>query len=77
MLQIVSNQLVEWNDGGFRSPFVASGCLLLLAWAVISGTWSENYGGGAGAGVAQVSADIFQIRRLGAAWEIVAAGSYE
>ncbi|KAH9048421.1 hypothetical protein EDB84DRAFT_1456928 [Lactarius hengduanensis] len=70
---IVSNQLVEWNDGGFRSPFVASGCLLLLAWAVISGTWSENYGGGAGADVAQVSADIFQIRRLGAAWRIVAA----
>ncbi|KAH9060601.1 hypothetical protein EDB87DRAFT_1727308 [Lactarius vividus] len=70
---IVSNQLVEWNNGGFRSPFVASGCLLLLAWAVISGTWSENYGGGAGAGVAQISADIFQIRRLGAAWRIVAA----
>ncbi len=77
MLQIVSNQLVEWNNGGFRSPFVASGCLLLLAWAVISGSWSENYGGGAGAGVAQASADVFQIRRLGAAWRIVAAGSYE
>ncbi|KAN0131956.1 DUF791 domain containing protein [Lactarius tabidus] len=70
---IVSNQLVEWNDGGFRSPFVASGCLLLLAWAVISGSWSENYGGGAGAVATQVSADIFQIRRLGAAWRIVAA----
>ncbi|KAI9465738.1 hypothetical protein BJY52DRAFT_1220488 [Lactarius psammicola] len=70
---IVSNQLVEWNNGGFRSPFVASGCLLLLAWAVISGSWSENYGGGAGSGVAQVSADVFQIRRLGAAWRIVAA----
>jgi MFS family permease len=70
---IVSNQLVEWNNGGFRSPFVASGCLLLLAWVVISGSWSENYGGGAGAGVAQVSADVFQIRRLGAAWRIVAA----
>ena len=79
MLQIVSNQLVEWNDGGFRSPFVASGCLLLLAWALISGSWSENYGGGGGAGtgVAPISADIFQIRRLGAAWRIVAAGSYE
>ena len=68
---------MEWNDGGFRSPFVASGCLLLLAWAVISGTWSENYGGGAGAVATQTSADIFQIRRLGAAWRIVAAGSYE
>ncbi|KAN0116178.1 DUF791 domain containing protein [Russula decolorans] len=70
---IFSNQLVEWNNGGFRSPFVASGCLLLLAWVVISGSWSENYGGGAGAGTAQVSADVFQIRRLGAAWRIVAA----
>ncbi|KAI0301622.1 DUF791-domain-containing protein [Multifurca ochricompacta] len=70
---IVSNQLVEWNSGGFRSPFVASGCLLLLAWVVISGSWSENYGGGAGAGAAQVSADIFQLRRLEAAWRIVAA----
>lgn len=70
---IFSNQLVEWNNGGFRSPFVASGCLLLLAWVVISGSWSENYGGGAGAGTAQVSTDVFQIRRLGAAWRIVAA----
>ncbi|KAH9989635.1 DUF791-domain-containing protein [Russula vinacea] len=70
---IFSNQLVEWNDGGFRSPFVASACLLLLAWVVISGSWSENYGGGAGAGTAQAPADIFQIRRLGAAWRIVAA----
>jgi hypothetical protein len=75
-MQIVSNQLVEWNDGGFRSPFVASGCLLLLAWVVISGSWSENYGGGGGAGTAQISADIFQIRRLGTAWRIVAAGVY-
>lgn len=76
-MQIFSNQLVEWNDGGFRSPFVASACLLLLAWVVISGSWSENYGGGAGAGTAQASADIFQIRRLGAAWRIVAAGAYK
>ncbi|KAI9509302.1 hypothetical protein F5148DRAFT_1012473 [Russula earlei] len=70
---VFSNQLVGWNNGGFRSPFVASGCLLLLAWVVISGSWSENYGGGAGAGTAQISVDIFQIRRLGAAWRIVAA----
>jgi hypothetical protein len=76
-LQIFSNQLVEWNDGGYRSPFVASGCLLLLAWVAISGSWSENYGGGAGASTAQVSADVFQIRRLGAAWRVVAAGAYK
>ncbi|KAI0250686.1 hypothetical protein BJV78DRAFT_1127610 [Lactifluus subvellereus] len=69
---IFSNQLVEWNSGGFRSPFVASGCLLLLAWVVISGSWSENYGGGGGTGGALISADVFQIRRLGAAWRIVA-----
>lgn len=76
-MQVFSNQLVEWNNGGFRSPFVASGCLLLLAWVVISGSWSENYGGGAGASTAQVSVDVFQIRRLGAAWRIVAAGAYQ
>ena len=76
-MQIFSNQLVEWNSGGFRSPFVASGCLLLLAWVVISGSWSENYGGVAGASTAQASADVFQIRRLGAAWRIVAAGAYK
>ncbi len=76
LMQIVSNQLVELNNGGFRSPFVASGCLLLLAWVVISGSWSENYGGGGGPGTAQLSTDVFQIRRLGAAWRIVAAGAY-
>jgi MFS transporter, MFS domain-containing protein family, molybdate-anion transporter len=75
--QIFSNQLVEWNSGGFRSPFVASGCLLILAWIVISGSWSENYGGGGGTGGALLSADVFQIRRLGAAWRIVASGAYE
>ena len=75
-MQIFSNQLVEWN-AGFRSPFVASGCLLLLAWVVISGSWSENYGGGAGAGTVQVVTDVLQIRRLWAAWRIVAAGVYK
>jgi hypothetical protein len=75
-MQIFSNKLVEWTDGGFRSPFVASGCLLILAWVVISGSWTENYGGGGGAGAAQVSTDVFQIRRLGTAWRIVAAGAY-
>lgn len=68
-----SNTLVEWNGGGYRSPFIASGVLLVLAWIVIRGTWGENYGGGGGA---QVSTDdIFQIKRLGAAWKIVAAGT--
>ncbi|ETW77822.1 MFS sugar transporter, partial [Heterobasidion irregulare TC 32-1] len=68
---VSSNTLVEWNGGGYRSPFIASGVLLVLAWIVIRGTWGENYGGGGGA---QVSTDdIFQIKRLGAAWKIVAA----
>ena len=31
MLQVISNQLVEWNNEGFCSLFIASGCLLLLA----------------------------------------------
>ncbi|KAI0064310.1 DUF791-domain-containing protein [Artomyces pyxidatus] len=68
---IFSNKLVELTDGGFRAPFVASACLLLLGWIVIRGSWTENYGGGGG-GV-QATSDIFQIKRLGSAWRIVAA----
>lgn len=49
--------------------------MLILAWVVISGSWSENYGGSGAGGAAKVSADVFQIRRLGAAWRIVAAGA--
>ncbi|KAA1474489.1 DUF791-domain-containing protein [Dentipellis sp. KUC8613] len=67
---IFSNKLVEWNAGGFRSPFIASGCLLTLAWFVIRGTWTENYGG---AGAPSADTDIFQIKRLGSAWGIVTA----
>lgn len=44
MSKVFSNKLVEWNSGGFRSPFVASGALLLLAFVVIRGSWNENYG---------------------------------
>ncbi|TFY61171.1 hypothetical protein EVG20_g7155 [Dentipellis fragilis] len=67
---IFSNKLVEWNAEGFRSPFIASGCLLTLAWFVIRGTWTENYGG---AGAPSADTDIFQIKRLGSAWGIVTA----
>ncbi|KAI0051324.1 DUF791-domain-containing protein [Auriscalpium vulgare] len=66
---IFSNKLVEWNAGGFRAPFVASGFLLLLGWVVIRNTWIENYGGGGG----QITEDVFQLKRLGYAWRIVAA----
>lgn len=44
---VFSNKLVEWNSGGFRSPFIASGALLLLAFVVIRGSWNENYGANA------------------------------
>lgn len=54
-------------------PFIASGILLALAWVVISWIWGENYGEGGGAHVS--TDDIFQIKRLGAAWKIVAAGT--
>ncbi|THH12278.1 hypothetical protein EW146_g7769 [Bondarzewia mesenterica] len=68
---VFSNKLVEWNAGGFRSPFVASGVLLILGWIVIHTTWGENYGSGGGAQAS--TEDIFQIKRLGTAWRIVAA----
>jgi hypothetical protein len=41
---VFSNQLIGFT-GSFASPFVASGALLILAWAVICGSWIENYGG--------------------------------
>ncbi|KAJ7342528.1 hypothetical protein DFH08DRAFT_1082094 [Mycena albidolilacea] len=39
---VFSNQLVGFT-GSFASPFIASGALLILAWAVIRGSWIENY----------------------------------
>lgn len=68
---IVSNKLVA-TTSSFASPFMASGLLLVLAYVVITGTWTENYGGGGG-GVSS-SSDMFQLKRLGQAWRIVRAG---
>ena len=66
---VVSNKLVS-NTLTFKSPFVASGVLLVLAWVAINRTWHENRGG------APTSDDggIFQLRRLGQAWNIVKSG---
>lgn len=66
---VFSNKLVA-STSNFASPFIASGCLLVLAYFVISGTWVENYGGGGGS----VTADVFQVKRLGQAWRIVREG---
>ncbi|KAF9051877.1 hypothetical protein BJ165DRAFT_1340856 [Panaeolus papilionaceus] len=63
---VFSNQLVGTTHN-FASPFVASGMLLLLAFVVIKGTWSENYGSGGGT----TDTDVFQVKRLGQAWRIV------
>ncbi|KAF9261681.1 DUF791-domain-containing protein [Marasmius fiardii PR-910] len=63
---VLSNQLVGFTDS-FSSPFVASGALLIVAYAVIRGTWTENYGSTDG----NVSADPFQTKRLGQALKIV------
>ena len=68
---VVSNKLVAITDN-FKTPFIASAILLVLAWFVIRGTWSENYGGGGGV----VDPDVFQINRLGRAWNIVHRGTY-
>ena len=67
---VASNQLVGYT-GSFASPFVASGILLLIAWIVIRGSWTENYGSGGGAAV---STDPLQLRRLGQAFRIVCNG---
>ena len=66
---VVSNKLVAATDN-FQAPFVASAILLVLSWFVIRGTWSENYGGGGGV----ADQDLFQINRLGRAWNIVRKG---
>jgi len=65
---VISNQLVA-STGSFSTPFVASGCVLVLAWIVIKGTWTENYGGGGG--TTQASVDPLQLRRLWQAFKIV------
>jgi hypothetical protein len=69
---VVSNQLVAITSS-FASPFVASGGLLLLAWVVIRGTWTENYGGGGGV---STDRDLLQLKRLGQAWRIVREGMW-
>jgi hypothetical protein len=67
---VVSNQLVSFT-GTFTSPFVASGSLLLLAYAVIRISWGENYGSGGGT---SSDGDVFQLGRLSQAWRIVRNG---
>ncbi|KAJ6586323.1 hypothetical protein DFH09DRAFT_255134 [Mycena vulgaris] len=64
---VFSNQLVGFT-GSFAAPFIASGILLLIAWAVIRGTWIENYGSGGGS---EDKGDPFQIQRLKIALRIV------
>ena len=68
---VVSNKLVGWSDS-YASPFVASGLLLVLAYAAIQGSWSENYGSPEGAH--ENAGSIFQARRLAQAWDIVRHG---
>jgi hypothetical protein len=68
---VLSNELVAATNN-FLAPFVASAILLILAWFVIRGTWSENYGSGGGV----VDHDVFQIKRLGRAWNIVRRGMF-
>lgn len=43
---IVSDAVVHYSDT-YKSPFVLSGALLLVAAAVIRTSWAENYGGNA------------------------------
>lgn len=66
---VVSNKLVS-TTLTFKSPFIASGLLLVLAWAVINRTWHENRGGISSSD----DGGILQLRRLGQAWHIVKTG---
>jgi hypothetical protein len=66
---VVSNQLVGITRN-LVSPFFASGALLVLAWCVIRRQWSENYGS-----QSAIDRDVFQVRRLGQAWNIVRKGA--
>lgn len=68
---IASNQLVSATSS-FASPFVASGILLILGYIVIRGTWMENYG----SPTSNPASDIFQLKRLGQAWNIVRTGTF-
>ena len=66
---VVSNQLVGITRN-FLSPFFASGALLVLAWYIIRRQWSENYGS-----QGAIDRDVFQVKRLGQAWNIVRKGA--
>lgn len=69
---VVSNQLVS-STHDFGSPFVLSGSILALAWFVIAGSWTENYGSNGAEARAQ-SSGIFQLKRLSQAWGIARKG---
>ena len=66
---VLSNKLVS-TTLTFKSPFIASGALLVLAWVVIDRTWHENRGGASSSD----DGGIFQLQRLGQAWHIVKSG---
>ena len=66
---VVSNKLVS-TTLTFKSPFIASGVLLVFAWVVINRTWHENRGGASSSD----DGGIFQLRRLAQAWHIVKSG---
>ncbi|KAF8510416.1 hypothetical protein BU17DRAFT_55426 [Hysterangium stoloniferum] len=61
---VASNHLVA-STHNFQTPFIASAGALVLAWFLINGLWSENFGSTGG------ETDLFQISRLKVAWKIV------
>ena len=68
---VFSNHLVGMTNN-YASPFIASGCLLALAWFIIRGSWTENFGSGGGT---SDSTDLFQVKRLRQAIDIVRRGA--
>ncbi len=70
---VFSNSLVA-HTNNFTSPFIASGLLLVLAFFVISGLWSENYGG-ADTSSSTDASGLLQSKRLSQALRIVFRGT--
>lgn len=68
---VFSNGLVELT-GSFSTPFIASGALLILAYTVISASWTENFGMVDNAEVK----DTFQTKRIMHALKIVRDGMF-
>ena len=64
---VVANGIVG-QTYGFRTPFILSGILLVIAWVIIGNVWDENYGAqkstsSGGGELSKIAAGIGMVRR--------------